>query len=66
MSENPNEGPGGPQLPEPPEPDKGEQTGYAVYDLTVKRFVGPVSKTAKAAGDAARKVEGHKYETRKV
>lgn len=66
MSENPNEGPQGSQLPEPPEPDKGDETGHAVYDQTAKRFVGGVHPTAKAARESVRKVKGHDYETRKV
>ena len=63
MTENPPENP---QVPEPPEPDKGEESGHALYDLTLKRFVTGVHPTAKAAREAGSKVEGHKYETRKV
>lgn len=63
MTENPPENP---RLPEPPEPEKGEESGHALYDLTVKRFVGGIHPTAKAAREAGRQVEGHKYETRKV
>lgn len=63
MSENPPEGPNEPQ---PPEPDKGDETGFAVYDLTLKRFVGRVHPTKGEATKGLTKVEGHKYETRKV
>lgn len=66
MTENPNEGQNDPQIPEPPEPDKGEESGHAVYDTTVRRFVTGVHPTAKAAREAHSKVEGHKYEVRKV
>jgi hypothetical protein len=63
MTENPNEGQND---PEPPEPDKGEESGHAVYDKTARRFVTGVHPTAKAAREAASKVEGHSYEVREV
>lgn len=51
----------------PPEPSKEEQTGYMLYDLTEKRFVGRKADTAKAAGETVPvREEGHEYETRKV
>lgn len=64
MTENPNEGQNDPQIPDPPEP--GEESGHAVYDLTVRRFVTGVHPSAKAAREAHAKVKGHKYEVRKV
>jgi hypothetical protein len=42
-------------------------TGYAVYDKTLARFITGVHKTAKAAeDDAPAAPEGHEYDTRKV
>lgn len=61
--------------PEPkPEPAKATKAtaaedphaGFAVYDLTLTRYVGSVGKTKKAAEDTVTKVKGHKYETRQV
>ena len=60
MSENP------PEVPEVPEVDDDDASGFMVYDLTEKRFVGRKSDTRKAAQDTVTKREGHKYETRKV
>lgn len=57
MSENP---------PEVPEVDDDDTSGFMVYDLTEKRFVGRKSDTRKAAQETVTKREGHKYETRKV
>ena len=55
-----------PETTPPPEPESEEQSGHAVYDLTLRRFVGGVRPTKKAATDAVVKVKGHEYETRKV
>lgn len=63
MAESPPEQPA---LDEQPELDKSEQTGFMVYDLTERRYVGRRSDTAKAAGETVSKRQGHKYETRKV
>lgn len=42
-------------------------SGYAVYDETLARFVGGVHKTAaQAESDAGEAPEGHTYKTRKV
>lgn len=51
----------------PPTPDAGEESGFAVYDATLLRFVSgvldkkPTAKEAKEYGAA-----GHKLEVRKV
>lgn len=61
--------------PAPPEPvkavapkraDTDPHAGFAVYDLTLTRFVGGVGATKSAAQDTVDKVKGHKYETRAV
>jgi hypothetical protein len=41
-------------------------SGHAVYNLTLGRFVSGVHDSAKAAEDAVTKVKGHRYETRQV
>lgn len=42
-------------------------TGYAVYDLTLERFVTGVARTEAQAEKLVTEVlEGHDYETRKV
>jgi len=43
-----------------------DQTGYMVYDKTLRRFVGRKSDTKSAAEKTVTKVRGHKYETRAV
>lgn len=60
MSENP------PEVPEVPVVDRSEATGFMVYDLTEKRFVGRKADSKSAAQDTVTKRRGHKYETRQV
>lgn len=43
-----------------------EKSGYAVYDLSLTRFVTGVYPTKAKAEAAAVKNERHKYETREV
>lgn len=52
--------------PAPVEPDADEATGYAVYDHTLRRFVGRVKPGKREAERGVAKVKTHRYETRKV
>ncbi len=55
-----------PPLDEQPELDKDDATGFMVYDLTEKRYVGRKADSKSAAEKTVEKRKGHKYETRQV
>lgn len=63
MTDTPNEQP---SLDEQPDLSSDDRTGFMVYDLTEKRYVGRKSDTKSAAADTVTKRKGHKYETRAV
>lgn len=63
MTETPPEQP---SLDEQPELDTDDQTGFMVYDLTEKRYVGRKNDSKSAAEKTVEKRKDHKYETRKV
>lgn len=79
MTTNPPTNPPDPQNPpeQPPLDEPGDDraeptvakddlTGYMVYDLTERRFVGRKAATKKVAGETVTRRKGHKYETREV
>lgn len=49
-----------------PTVDPDDLTGFMVYDLTEKRFVGHKADSKTDAEKTVEKRDGHKYETRKV